>query len=150
MEATMPVKQMKWPKKINANHEVHGKISVEVEVPQIEANSYDEFCKDFATYVGGEDKAQSIINNWLGNGAVGSVRSAGPSLSKDISLEEAIQKLQATARDYVPQPGRTGTGVQAKASKFDRMRELTLKAKNGEISTEEYESQILEIMGLAD
>lgn len=146
----MPVKLMKWPKKVNAKHEVHGKISLEVEVPQIEANSYDEFCKDFATYVGGEDKAQAIVNNWLGNGAVGSVRSAGPALSKDISLDEAIKKLLDTARDYVPQTGRTGTGVTAKANKFDMMRELTLKAKNGEISTEEYESQLLQIMGLAD
>lgn len=155
---------IKWPKKIKVKHETHAAkgVEIEVEVPQVDENlSLVDFANDFALFVSGaedyakdqksaENKAKSIINNWLGNGAVSSVRSGAASASKDISKEDFFKKMSDLSHDYVPQEGRSGTSVAAAAKNFSNLKALTVAYRNGELDEKEYTKQMLSIMGLED
>lgn len=138
---------VKREKAVKTVHKKLGEIKVAIEIPQINEENPEEGLQEFIKLVGGAKTAVEIINNAvLDAGASNSVRSAGRAMAEDITLEDAIAKLQELARKYVPQAGRSGVSVKAKAEKFDALKEMVAKAQAGTLSQADFEAQLMKLV----
>lgn len=113
------MKFVKADKPVTTNHKDHGKIEVEVEVPQVES------VEEAVQFCGGPDGFLAYFNGNLETSAKNGGRAFLRNIAKDANLEEVHGKARDLVKNYTPEAAATrGPSVKAKAETLDKVAEL--------------------------
>lgn len=128
---------VKADKPVTTNHQFHGAISLEVEVPQVES------LEEFVTFAGGMDTALAFVNNNIETSAKNGGRAALRNAPDSADVAELKQTVLGIVRDYAPQ---AGGGTSAATIAKRTVANIKALVESGESFTRE---QLLEMLAAA-